>query len=57
MIPTLIEDLISKITDKKQHIEKRQFYYVTLNNIKSAIEKAIVSYEKEKFNYNNKEKK
>lgn len=49
MIPTLIEDLITKITDKKQHLEKRQFYYVTLSNIKNAVEKAIQSYEKEKF--------
>lgn len=44
----MIEDLVSKILDKKVHHEKRQFYYVTLLNIKSAIDKAIQDYEKEK---------
>jgi hypothetical protein len=49
MIPILIEDLIKKLTDKNHHIEKRQFYYISLINIKNAIEKAIQDYEKEKY--------
>lgn len=48
MIPTMIEDLISKVTDKKVHTDKRQFYYATLVKIKEAISVAIVKYENEK---------
>lgn len=44
----MIEDLVSKVLDKKVHYEKRQFYYATLLNIKNAIDKAIQDYEKEK---------
>lgn len=50
MIPTLIEDTIRNLLDKKVHIEKRQFYYLTLSNIRTAIEKAIAQYDKEKTN-------
>lgn len=48
MIPTLIEDYIAKVLDKKVHLEKRQFYYSTLLNIKNAIDKTLEEYEREK---------
>ena len=49
MIPAMIEDLINKVSDKKVHYEKRQFYYATLLDIKAAVDKAIQDYEKEKY--------
>jgi len=49
MIPIVIEDLVSKVLDKKVHFDKRQFYYATLLNIKNVIDKAIEDYEKEKY--------
>jgi hypothetical protein len=48
MLQTIIEDLINKITDKSIHIEKRQFYYVTLLKIRNETSDAIAIYEKEK---------
>lgn len=48
MLPAIIEDLINKITDKSIHIEKRQFYYVTLLKIRNETSDAIAIYEKEK---------
>lgn len=48
MIPALIKDYISKISDKTTTTENRQFYYSTLLNIKAVIEDAIKEYEKER---------
>lgn len=48
MIPVIIQDYISKLLDKKTHVEGRQFYYATLLTVKAAIEKAIIEYETEK---------
>ncbi len=48
MLPTIIEDLINKITDKSTHVEKRQFYYVTLVKIRDEVTNAVAAYEKEK---------
>jgi hypothetical protein len=48
MLPAIIEDIISKIADKKTHIEKRQFYYATLLKIRDEANTAILKYEKEK---------
>lgn len=48
MIPTLIEDLIGKLLDKKVHVEKRQFYYTTLLNIRKSVDEALSKYDKEK---------
>jgi hypothetical protein len=48
MIPVVIEDLIQKLTNKKERVESRQFYYDTLVKIRDAVEKAIRSYEKER---------
>lgn len=48
MIPVMIQDYIDKISDKTIHHERRQFFYSTLVNIRTAIDKAIMNYEKEK---------
>jgi len=48
MLPAIIEDIISKITDRKSHVEKRQFYYVTLLKIRDEANSAILKYENEK---------
>lgn len=48
MIPVIIEDYIRKLTDKKTHIDQRQFYYTSLMNIKDQVDKAIKDYEREK---------
>lgn len=48
MLPAIIEDYIKNLTDRTRHIEKRQFYYLTLLNIQKSIEEAISKYEKEK---------
>lgn len=49
MIPVIIEDLINKVTDSKIHPEKRQHYAVTLKNIISQCEKALVKYDNDKL--------
>lgn len=48
MLPVIIEDYIKKLNDKSTHIERRQFYYTSLLNIKKAVEKALKEYEREK---------
>lgn len=48
MIPAIIEDYIKNLTSKNTHIEKRQFYYVTLLKIRDEVINAIAKYEKEK---------
>lgn len=48
MIPVIIEDYIKNLNDKKTHVERRQFYYMSLKNIKDAVEKSIDDYEREK---------
>jgi hypothetical protein len=48
MIPILIQDYISKLTDKNTYTERRQFYYDTLLKIREAINVAIVKYEEER---------
>ncbi len=48
MLPAIIEDLIKNVTDKTRHVEKRQFYYLTLLNIQKSIGEAISKYETEK---------
>lgn len=48
MIPVIIEDYIKKLNDKSTHVERRQFYYTSLINIKEAVEKSLKDYEKEK---------
>lgn len=48
MLPVMIEDYINKLNDKSTHIERRQFYYTSLLNIKKAVEKALKEYEREK---------
>lgn len=48
MIPVIIQDYISKLSDKKTHPESRQFYYATLVTIKASLEKAIKNYETER---------
>lgn len=47
MVPQMIEDYVGKIADKSIHPERRQFYVDTLRNIKTAVDKALVAYEKE----------
>jgi hypothetical protein len=48
MLPAIIEDYIKNLTNKNTHIEKRQFYYVTLLKIRDEVVTAIAKYEKEK---------
>jgi hypothetical protein len=48
MLPTIIEDYIKNLTNKNTHIERRQFYYVTLLKIRDEVGNAIAKYEKEK---------
>lgn len=48
MLPIIIEDMIKNLTNTQIHVDKRQFYYTTLLNIKGAVDKAIVKYENEK---------
>ena len=48
MLPTIIEDYIKNLTNKNTHIERRQFYYMTLLKIKEEVGSAIDKYEKEK---------
>lgn len=48
MLPIIIEDLIGKINDKSTHPEKRQFYFTTLTNIKTSVDKALKDYETER---------
>jgi len=48
MIPVIIQDYISKLTDKTTHVEKRQFYYDTLLKIRDSISVALVNYEQER---------
>jgi hypothetical protein len=48
MLPAIIEDYIKNLTNKNTHIEKRQFYYVTLLKIRDEVVNAITKYEKEK---------
>lgn len=47
MIPVIIEDYIQKISDKKTHPEKRQFYFDVLKRIRGSIDIALTEYEKE----------
>lgn len=50
MIPVIIEDMISKVTDTKTRIDSRQFYYTSLLEIQRQVSKAIDMYESEKKN-------
>lgn len=48
MIPVIIEDLISKITDKNLRPDQKQHYAGTLYNIRDQVEKALKKYETER---------
>ncbi len=48
MLPAIIEDYIKNLTNKNTHVEKRQFYYMTLLKIRDEANNAIQKYEKEK---------
>lgn len=47
MIPVLIEDLVKKVTDKSQHVEKRQHYAQTLRIIYNVVGKALEQFDRE----------
>lgn len=49
MIPAIIEDYITKLTDKSIRVENRQFYYSSLLEIRKNVENAITNYEMEKL--------
>lgn len=48
MLPAIIEEYIKNLTNKSTHVEKRQFYYMTLLKIRDEVGTAIAKYEKEK---------
>jgi hypothetical protein len=48
MLPVIIQDYITKLLDKKTHVERRQFYYSTLVTIKTSIDKALKDYDTER---------
>ena len=48
MIPVIIEDLISKVTDKNLRSDQKQHYAGTLYNIREQVEKALKQYETER---------
>ncbi len=47
MVPQIIEDYVTKVTDRSAHKERRQFYADTLRDIVKAANAALVSFEKE----------
>lgn len=47
MVPQVIQDYVEKVGNNKTHPETRQFYYKTLRDILTAVDKAIKDYEKE----------
>jgi len=48
VLPVMIEDLIGNLLNNKTHVERRQFYYTSANNIRDALEEAIKKYERER---------
>jgi hypothetical protein len=48
MIPVIIQDYLSKLTDRSTHPERRQFYYDSLLKIRDSINQAVIIYEKER---------
>ncbi len=48
VLPVMIEDLIGNLLNSKTHVERRQFYYTSANNIRDALEEAIKKYERER---------
>jgi hypothetical protein len=49
MLPVVIEDIITKVTDKTKHVETRQHYAATLRNIIEKSQNALDEYEREKM--------
>mgnify|MGYP001095614269 CR=1 FL=1 len=45
VLPVIIEDLISKVTNKNTHVEQRQHYATTLKTIVEESQKALEVYE------------
>jgi hypothetical protein len=48
MLPVIIEDYIRYLNNKAVHVEKRQFYYTSLVNIRNAVNRAIEKYDEER---------
>lgn len=46
----MIKEKIDSLLDKSVHVEKRQFFYSALLDIRDAINTAVASYEKERKN-------
>lgn len=47
MVPQIIDDYVSKVTDRSTHPERRQFYADTLREIVKAATKALTTFDKE----------
>ena len=47
MVPQIIEDYVTKVTDRSVHRERRQFYADTLRDIVKEATKALTTFEKE----------
>ena len=45
ILPVIVEDLISKVTNEKLHYEQRQHYAKTLEDIRNEADTALKKYE------------